>query len=328
MIHSSNRSEWFITVTVILCSVILLGALAFAIGGNPFRSNQRTVTVLFPDITGIKIHSLVKYAGADAGAVSGIRMLTLEERAELDDPANSVEVTLSLARAVPTLTNGSYASLASDTILADKFVLISPGPADAPPLGDGDRLAGMAPTTIDALSAELSAALGEFRSAIAGFSDGETGDILGRLPELLTQITTTLTQAQTLIKNADTLVGNVVGVVGRADALVTQTSGVIENADTLVSETRPMLSQLLADLKSTAATLDAFANRAEKLIKENEQPINRTTRQLERAVADLRVTSAYAKTLAESLLRRPQQIIWGTRREPNEIPAPEAILRD
>lgn len=163
MIHSSNRSEWFITITVILRSDILPGVLAFAIGGNPFRCKQRRATVPFPDITGIKMHSLVKYPGANAGAVS---------------------------------------------------------------------------------------------------------------------------------------------------------------------ETRPTLPHLLADLKSTAATLDAFANRAEKLIKENEQPINRTTRQLERAVADLRVTSAYAKTLAESLLRRPQQIIWGTRREPNEIPAPEAILRD
>lgn len=328
MIQSSHRNEWFITVLVIICSAILLASLAVAIGGNPFRSNSRTVRVVFPDITGIRVNSPVKYAGANAGTVTAVRMLTLEERATLPDPSHSIEVTLALDTDVPVLTQGVHASLAANTILAEKFVLLTPGPATAAPIADSELLVGIAPTTIDALSAEVATSLASLRKAVTGLGGGAVGTLFADLPALMEQLAATLTQTQTLIGHADTLVNDGIQVIKRGDTLVTDTSGVVHRVGDLVEHTQPSIEKLFADLQSAANTLDQFAARAEKLIQTNEKPINRTTTQLERAVIDLRITSAHAKTLAESLVRRPQQIIWGTRREPNQLSSEAEILAD
>lgn len=328
MIGKSNRSEWTITLVVILCSAILLTALAFAIGGNPFRGRGNTVRAVFPDITGVKLHSIVKYAGANAGEVIAVRILTSEERAALPDPANTVELTLSLNRNVPPLTDGATASLASDTILADKFVLVTPGPANAPAIGNDAVLAGTAPVTIDALSADLASALAALRSLAADFPTNEIGGLLGRLPDLFDSVQALITQARGVLENADTLVGDGTRVIGNADTLITQTAGVVDRAGNLVDATHPEVERLMRDLRSASASLEQVATRAERLIRENEGPVNRATRGLERAIIDFRVTSAYAKVLAESLARRPQQVIWGPGRRPNELPSPAEILGD
>ena len=328
MILSSNRSEWLITLAVIICSVILLGALAVAIGGNPFRSNTRIVTAVFPDVTGIRVNSPVKYAGATAGEVASIRMLTPAERAALPNPGHSVEISLALNPRVPELTEGAFASLAADTILADKFVLITPGAATSAPLPSDAILNGVAPTTFDALSAEVATSLASLRGVISGISDGGGGKIFQNLAGLMEQIGTTLTQTQGLVKNADQLVGDGIQVIGRGDVLISDTSRVVTRVGGLVDNTEPTLEKLMVDLQAAAVSLDRFAAQAEKLIRDNAGPVNRTTVQLERAVADLRITSAHTKTLAESLVRRPQQIIWGTRREPNQVFSEREILAD
>jgi len=328
MIKTSNRSEWLITLIVIVCSAILLTALAFAIGGNPFRPNTRIVRALFPDVTGIRVNSPVKYAGAHAGTVTGIRMLAPTERATASDPSNTIEVTLALNARVPEFTEGTYVSLSADTILADKFVLIHPGAATAGLLAADTALSGIAPTTFDALSAEVAQSLQSLRSAVSELRTAGAGDFFGELPKLLDQVSRTLTDTQALVGKAGTLVEDGTRVIGRGDTLISETSGVVGRLGGLVDESKPEFAKLLTELQSAATQLDSFAARAEKLIRENEKPITRTTTQLERAVLDLRITSAHAKTFAESLARRPQQLIWGPRREPNTIRSDEEILAE
>lgn len=328
MIKTSNRSEWLITILVIVCSAILLVALAIAIGGNPFRPNTRTVRAVFPDITGIRVNSPVKFAGALAGEVVSIRMLPPAERAASPDPSNNIEITLALNKRVPEFTEGTFASLSADTILADKFILIHPGAATAPPLTGDTVLSGIPPTTFDALSAEVAGSLKSLRATLATLTGSGEGTVFAGLPKLLDQISRTLTDTQSLVGNAGMLVDQGIEVMGRADTLVADTSGVVGRLGGLVDESKPDLKKLLIDLQSAAAQLDQFATSADRLIRENEKPINRTTTQLERAVVDLRVTSAHAKTLAESLARRPQQLIWGPRRDPNTLRTEEAILSE
>jgi len=82
------------------------------------------------DITGVQQSSIVKYAGAKAGYVHAIRMLTPEERTASAHPENTVEVTLAINNNVPALNEGLTASVASDTLLSDKFVLLSGGNPD------------------------------------------------------------------------------------------------------------------------------------------------------------------------------------------------------
>jgi len=328
MIKTSNRSEWVITLIVILCSAILLTALVFALGGNPFRPYARIVRAVFPDVTGIRVNSPVKYAGAHAGEVVSIRMLTPSERATALDPSHNIEVTLGLNARVPEFTEGTFVSLSADTILADKFVLIHPGDAAGKALSPDIVLSGIAPTTFDALSAEVATSLQRLRATLTELTTGGAKNVFQELPKLMDQISRTLTDTQSLVGEAGKLVDDGIALVGRGNTLVSNTSGVVGRIGEVVDQTEPELAHLFTELKSAATQLDAFAARAEKLIRENEQPINRTTTQLERAIRDLRITSAHAKTLAESLVRRPQQLIWGPRRQPNEIRSADEILSE
>ncbi len=68
-------------------------------------------------MTGVRVSSEVKYAGAPAGTVLSLRMLTKEERLASGDPANVVQLTLGLRPGVPELPSDVNASVAADTLL-------------------------------------------------------------------------------------------------------------------------------------------------------------------------------------------------------------------
>ena len=62
-----NLSDYFVAVFVIACSVVLLGALAFALSGRQLKKPTRTLQINYEDVTGIKVNSELRYAGAPAG---------------------------------------------------------------------------------------------------------------------------------------------------------------------------------------------------------------------------------------------------------------------
>ena len=93
-----NLSDYIVALTVILCSGVLLGAMTYALSGRHSNKSGRTVEIDYPDVTGIKLHSEVRYAGAAAGTVTGIRLLTFAEREAAqteEQKRNAVRVTIS-----------------------------------------------------------------------------------------------------------------------------------------------------------------------------------------------------------------------------------------
>ena len=75
-----NLSDYFVALFVIACSVVLLGALTFALSGRQLKKPTRTLQINYEDVTGIKVNSEVRYAGAPAGRVIAMRHLTAKER--------------------------------------------------------------------------------------------------------------------------------------------------------------------------------------------------------------------------------------------------------
>ena len=62
---SKNSSQYVIPVLVIVCSLVLLAALTFALGGFQWKSSKgRTLEIEFRDVTGVKLHSPVRYAAS------------------------------------------------------------------------------------------------------------------------------------------------------------------------------------------------------------------------------------------------------------------------
>src|SRR5881392_1936180 len=122
-----NLSDYLVALSVIACSVVLLGALTIALSGYRLKKPTRTLQIDYEDVTGIKLHSEVRYAGAPAGRVIAMRHLSREQREAGTNKRNAVRVTVSLANEIPPLPADIIATLSSDTMLSPGFVALSAG---------------------------------------------------------------------------------------------------------------------------------------------------------------------------------------------------------
>src|SRR5216110_697034 len=122
-----NLSDYFVALSVIACSLVLLGALTFALSGYRLKKPTRTLQINYEDVTGIKVNSEVRYAGAPAGRVVAMRHLTAQEREANANKKDAVRVTVSLDEGIPPLPADITATLSSDTLLSPKFVALSAG---------------------------------------------------------------------------------------------------------------------------------------------------------------------------------------------------------
>src|SRR5437660_12518470 len=106
-----NLSDYIVAISVIACSIILLGALTIALSGYRLKKPTRTLQINYEDVTGIKVHSEVRYAGAPAGRVIAMRHLTAAERDASANKKNAVRVTISIEKNIPPLPTDTVASL-------------------------------------------------------------------------------------------------------------------------------------------------------------------------------------------------------------------------
>ncbi len=122
-----NLSDYFVALSVIACSAILLAALTVALSGYRLKKPARTLQIDYEDVTGVKVHSEVRYAGAPAGRVIAMRHLSAAQRESGANKRNAVRVTVSLDDNIPPLPADVTATLSADTLLAPKFVALSAG---------------------------------------------------------------------------------------------------------------------------------------------------------------------------------------------------------
>src|SRR5256886_16849768 len=112
-----NLSDYFVALSVILCSVVLLAALTFALSGYRLKKPSRTLQIQYEDVTGIKIHSEVRYAGAPAGRVIAMRDLTPAERTKSAHKKDAVRGTVQHGDGIPPLPVDVIAKLCAGTLL-------------------------------------------------------------------------------------------------------------------------------------------------------------------------------------------------------------------
>src|SRR5438309_11356592 len=111
-----NLSDYFVALFVVVCSIVLLAALTFALSGYRLKKPTRTLQINYEDVTGIKVNSEVRYAGAPVGRVIAMRHLTATEREASANKKDAVRVTVSLNDGIPPLPTDVTATLSSDTI--------------------------------------------------------------------------------------------------------------------------------------------------------------------------------------------------------------------
>ncbi len=301
---NKNLSEWAIALVVVACSIVLFFALAFALSGTMLATPSRSISVNFADITGINLGSRVKYAGAVAGSVTGIHMLTAAEREASGDPLNAVRVDLALLDNVPPLHADAMVTVAADTLLSDKFILISGGTPQTPRLAEGAVLQGISPTTFDKLVRDIDGAIDGLNGLMSGAGNG-TGDIFEKLRSLLADTQTILAEAKPAVADAKVLAAD---------------------ARQLIADNKAPVTRTIARLDKAVTTLDALATRSHAFVANNEKTLTTTISDFKVTSENLKVTSTYTKILARNLTLRPSQLIWGNAKPP-ALPSEQEILR-
>jgi phospholipid/cholesterol/gamma-HCH transport system substrate-binding protein len=256
-----NFSDYLVAFVVIACSLALLGALTVALTGWRVSKKGRTLEVGFRDVTGIRVQSEVRYAGAPAGHVSAVRLLTPAEREAAtteQEKRNAVRVTLLLDDHVPAIPEDTRVSLSSDTMLGEKFVALSAGSSSAPRLANGALLQGQGSGSLDTLIEAI-------------------GPLVESIPPLVDSL-------GPLVKTADEALKGVSPLLKRAG----------DTLDTVNDETLPRVSKLTDGLKTTSETADSALKKMDKLLSEAEGPIKTDLEQLRVTLVQLKSTLATA----------------------------------
>ena len=265
-----NLSDYFVALFVLACSVVLLGALAFALTGRQLKKSTRTLQINYEDVTGIKVNSEVRYAGAPAGRVIAMRHLTAQEREATTNKKDAVRVTISLDEGIPPLPTDISATLSSDTMLSPKFVALSAGTPGGQTLANNASIEGHPAYGLEQITAAAGPLFDNANKVLANLDITVTG-----LKKDLGEFTPKLGPlADSLKMDAD----HIQNVITNLDGLAKGADSVLGTADKFISTTDKQLEEQLKQLHVT--------------------------------LLNLKVVTTYAKELVETLAQKPNRVIF------------------
>ena len=265
-----NISDYFVALFVIACSVVLLVALAFALTGRQLKKSTRTLQINYEDVTGIKVNSEVRYAGAPAGRVIAMRHLTAQEREATANKKDAVRVTVSLNEGVPPLPTDITATLSSDTMLSPKFVALSAGTPGGQTLANNAMIEGHPSYGLEQITAAA-------------------GPIFEDASKLLNNLNVTVTDLKKDLDDFAPKLGPL------ADSLKM-------DAD--------HIQNVITNLDGLAKGADSVLGTADKFITTTDKGLQEQLKQLHVTLLNLKVVTTYAKELVENLAEKPNRIIF------------------
>jgi virulence factor Mce-like protein len=292
-------SDIFIAFAVIACSAVLLGALTFALSGYRLKPATRTLQVDYEDVTGIKVHSEVRYAGAPAGRVIAMRHLTPEERQAAPNKKNAVRVTVEIQEFVPPLPTDIVASLGSDTMLSQKFVAFSAGTPGKEVLANNALLEGQPAYGLDQIIAAASPVLANANKLLENLNGTVTG-VKEELAKLLPKASTLVDTANTAAKD-----------VGKsADALLARATKLIADNEAGIKTDIDELQTLIAGIETAAKNLNVVLGSANKFVSNTDKQLQEQLKELHVALLNLKVITTHAKAITEALGEKPNRLIF------------------
>ena len=262
-----NLSDYLVALSVIVCTVVLLAALTFALSGYRLKKPTRTLQIRYEDVTGIKIHSEVRYAGAPAGRVIAMRHLSPAERAKLSNHNDAVVVTVEIDEDVPPIPADSIATLSSDTMLSPKFVALSAGTPGGKTLPNNESIEGHPAYGIEQITAAAGPLFDNANKLIDNLNLTVTDlhtDLGGFMPKL-----------GPIADSAKIDVDNLQNVIKNLDAASKDADQFIGTASTFVGSTDKSLQEQLKELHVTLLNLKVMTTHAKTLIDELSEKPNR-----------------------------------------------------
>ena len=265
-----NLSDCLVALSVIACSVVLLAALTIALSGFRLKKPSRTLQINYEDVTGIKIHSEVRYAGAPAGRVIAVRHLTAAERAKSPTNRDAVVVTVALDDKIPPLPVDVVATLSADTLLAPKFVALSAGTPGGKTLANNASIEGHPAYGIEQITAAA-------------------GPLFDNANKLLDTLNITVTD---LKGDLGDFMPKVAPLLDTVKADFDELHGVVKN---------------LNDVEAQAGTVLGTAN---NFLGNTDKKLQEQLKELHVTLLNLKVISTHAKALVEALGEKPNRLIF------------------
>src|SRR6476619_1968595 len=211
-----NLSDYFVALFVIACSVVLLGALTFALSGRQLKKPTRTLQINYEDVTGIKANSEVRYAGAPAGRVIAMRHLTAKERGASANNKDAVQVTVSLDEGIPPLPADVTATLSSDTMLSPKFVALSAGTPGGQTLANNASIEGHPAYGLEQITAAAGPLFDNANKLLHNI-DVTVTDLHGNLDQFMPKLGPLADSLKVDVDNLQNVLKNVEGMAKDAD---------------------------------------------------------------------------------------------------------------
>lgn len=287
-----NFSDYLVALAVIICSVVLLAALTIALSGYRLKKPSRTLQVDYEDVTGIKVHSEVRYAGAPAGRVISMRHLTAAQRVAEPNKRDAVRVTIELDDSVPPLPNDIAATLGSDTLLSPKFVALSAGTPGKKTLPNHATIEGAPAYGIEQITSAI-------------------GPVLSNANKLIDNLHGTVTNLNSAVTTVKTDLG----------LFLPKLSPVADTAKADLEELQKTiqgLGPIEAKASNVFTTADTFLGSTDKQLQEQ-------MRELHVILLNLKVITTHAKTLVDTLAEKPNRIIFSGKK--NELTPEDQILK-
>jgi ABC-type transporter Mla subunit MlaD len=265
-----NIADYLVALFVIACSIVLLAALTFALSGYHLKKPTRTLQINYEDVTGVKVNSEVRYAGAPAGRVIAMRHLTAKEREASANKKDAVTVTISLDERIPPLPVDVTATLSSDTMLSPKFVALSAGTPGGQTLSNNAEIEGHPSYGLEQITAAA-------------------GPLFDNANKLLDNLNVTVTGLKKDLDQFTPKLGPL------ADSLKTD----VDN-----------LQNVLKNIEGMAKDADKVFGTADIFVKSTDKQLQEQLKQLHVTLLNLKVVTTYAKELVETLAQKPNRIIF------------------
>ncbi|MFN0079002.1 MAG: MlaD family protein [Prosthecobacter sp.] len=350
-----NKHDALVAILVILCSLVLLGALLFAISGDPWRKPHLRFSVDFEDVTGIRRNTAVLYAGDNIGVVERIEHLAPADRLVLSRTVR-VHIEVFEQASIPANVN---VLISAESILGEKHIALVRMDDKGGPLADGSKLTSSSLGSLlevmlpggDAIFAnirditadlkKITSPLGkgdaaqkitdslaniesfteELKTVFAG--DGKTPGFGQKLKDVATKLEETATGIQELVKGPKGAADK--GLANRADAI-------LANLETFSKELNQTITGTADGKPGLRARIEEITTDLHKLLAGGEgasgpgleKNLDVTMRKVHTLVEEMSALVVWGEYITGTLAEKPSRLIFGSKE--NEVPSKEQII--
>jgi ABC-type transporter Mla subunit MlaD len=349
-----NKQDAAVAILVILCSLVLLGALVFSISGDPWRKPHLRFSVDFEDVTGLNRNSNVLFSGDKIGIVERIEHLAPADRLVSNRPVRA-HIAIFEKTPVPTHVN---VVISSESMLGEKHIGLVRKDDDGGLLADGAKLTsdslgsmlemmlpggdviianiksitddikkitdplgkGDASKKITDSLANIESFSQELKTVFAG--DGKTPGFGQKLNTVAGKLEETATGIQELVKGPKGAADK--GLANRADAILANLETFSKELNQTITGTnakpglRTRIEEITDDLHRLLAGGESASGPG------LEKNLDTTMRKVNTLVEEMNALVIWGEYITGTLAEKPSRLIYGSKE--NEVPTKEQII--